>query len=377
MKTEPEVVALLQEMVRIPSHESESGVVDLLCRRFRDRGIPCETRPVGPGGRSNVVAAWGEGPRSLILNSHMDTVAPGDPGQWRAPPFGAEIRGGALYGRGAADAKGPLAAMIVAFESIAQSRVRPGGRLILTAVSYEEENGRGTHAEVAAGMRADAAVVGEPTSLQVCVAHKGVLRLRVTTRGRAAHASEPWEGANAISAMAPVIGALDALAGRLGQRRDPLLGPATLVTAMIEGGIGRNVVPPACSILIDRRLLPDENAVDAREEVEALVRPLAAEVEEVSLAEAAGIEPQAAIARAALAARAAVLGEPSRAVGFGACCDMWHLTKQGGIPTVILGPGSLSQAHKTDEHIDVAELDRAVEIYRRVALDWLGAQTPA
>jgi len=373
MTAEPEVVALLRELVRIPSHESEGAVVDLLCRRFRDRGIPCETRPVGPAGRSNVIATCGEDVRSLIFNSHMDTVAPGDPAAWREPPFGAEIRAGRLYGRGSADAKGPLAAMIVAFESIARSHPRLAGRLILTAVCYEEENGRGTQAEVAAGTRAEAAVVGEPTSLRVCVAHKGVLRLRVTTRGKAAHASEPWEGANAISAMAPVIGALDGLAERLGQRRDPLLGPATLVTAMIEGGIGRNVVPPACSILIDRRLLPDESAADARAEVEALVRPLAAEVGEVSLAEAAGIEPQAAIARAALAARAAVLGEPSRAVGFGACCDMWHLTKQGGIPAVILGPGSLSQAHKTDEHIDLAELERAAEIYRRLALDWLNA----
>ncbi len=147
----------------------------------------------------------------------------------------------------------------------------------------------------------------------------------------------------------------------------------TLVTTMIEGGIGRNVVPPACSILIDRRLLPDESASDAREEVAALVRPLAAEVDEVSLAEAAGIEPQAAIARAALSARAAVVGERSEAAGFGACCDMWHLTKQGGIPAVILGPGSLSQAHKTDEHIEIAELEKAVEIYRRLALDWLEA----
>ncbi len=209
MRSESDVVALLGELVCIPSHETESAVVELLCRRFRERGIACETRLVGPAGRANVIATWGEGPRSLILNSHMDTVAPGDAGQWHAPPFGAEIRDGRLYGRGSADAKGPLAAMIVAFESIARSRVRAKGRLILTAVSYEEENGRGTHAEVAAGTRADAAVVGEPTSLRVCVAHKGVLRLRVTTRGKAAHASEPWEGANAISAMAPVIGALD------------------------------------------------------------------------------------------------------------------------------------------------------------------------
>jgi len=294
------------------------------------------------------------------------------------PPFGAEITEGKLYGRGAADAKGPLAAMIVALESIVSEGARVAGRVVLAAVSYEEESGLGTHAEVVSGTRADAAVVGEPTGLDVCAAHKGVLRLRVTTRGRSAHASEPWEGINAISKMARVIVALDELAAAIGANRDHLLGPATLATTVIEGGIGRNVVPPSCSILLDRRLLPSDSAAEARREVETVLARLAAsdvdlraDVEEVSLAEAAETAPESTIVRAALSARDAVLGGPSRAVGFGACCDMWHLANEGGIPTVILGPGSLSQAHKTDEHIEVADLERAVEIYRRLVLDWL------
>ena len=172
MKAASEVVALLQELVGIPSHENEGAVVDLLCGRFRERGIPFETRLVGPPGRANVIASWGRGEPSLILNSHMDTVAPGDPAGWQSPPLAAEIRDGRLYGRGSADAKGPLAAMIVAFESIRRSHPRLQGRLILTAVAYEEESGLGTQAEVAAGARADAAIVGEPTNLQVCVAHR-------------------------------------------------------------------------------------------------------------------------------------------------------------------------------------------------------------
>ncbi len=376
MKAASEVVALLRELVRLPSHENEAAVVELLCSRFRERGIPCRTRLVGPAGRANVIATWGQGPRSLIFNSHMDTVAPGDPAAWQSPPFAAEIRDGSLYGRGSADAKGPLAAMIVALESIARSHPRLPGRLVLTAVAYEEQSGLGTQAEVVGGTRADAAVVGEPTDLQVCVAHKGVLRLRVSTRGKAAHASEPWEGANAISAMAPVITALDRLAAQVTVLRDPLLGPATLATTMIEGGIGRNVVPPACSVLLDRRLLPGESAAEARAAVEAAVAPLGGAVEDVSLTEAASTAADAPIALAALGARTAVVGGPSRAVGFGACCDMSFLRNKGDIPTVILGPGSLSQAHKSDERIEVAELKQAVEVYRRLALDWLEGRNP-
>lgn len=374
MKAPGGVVSLLQDLVRIPSHENESAVVELLCSRLRAQGIPFQTRLVGPEGRSNVVATWGRGERSLIFNSHMDTVAPGEASGWKCPPFAAEIRDGRLYGRGSADAKGPLAAMVVAFESIARERPDLRGRLVLTAVAYEEQSGLGTQAEVAAGTRADAAVVGEPTGLQVCVAHKGVLRLRVSTHGRAAHASEPWEGDNAISRMTAVLAALEGLAARIAGRRDPLLGPATLVPTMIEGGIGRNVVPPACSLLLDRRLLPAEGGEQARVEVEAVVAPLGCTVEQITLVEPAATPADAAIVRTALGARTAMLGDPSQAVGFGACCDMSFLRNDGAIPTVILGPGSLSQAHKSDEHIEVGELERAVEVYRRLALDWLEGQ---
>jgi succinyl-diaminopimelate desuccinylase len=368
---ETKVVALLSDLVRIPSHENEGEVVDFLVRRFRGAGIPCTIRPVGPAGRANVIATWGGGPRSLILNSHMDTVAPGDDASWSSPPFAAAVRDGLLYGRGSADAKGPLAAMIVAFESIVRSDPALPGRLILTAVSYEEESGRGTAAEVGAGTTADAAIVGEPTDLRVCVAHKGVLRVRVTTSGRSAHASEPWEGDNAISRMAPVIAALDSLATRVSERRDPLLGPATLAATLIEGGIGRNVVPPRCGLVLDRRLLPGETAAEARAGIERVAAAFDAAVEPLSLAEGAATPPDAPIVRAALAARDAVLGGRSSAAGFGACCDMGHLADRGRIPTVILGPGSLSQAHKADEHVVIEEVVRAVEIYRSLALSWL------
>jgi len=388
-----DVVSLLQDLVRIPSHESEREVVGYLSKRFEALGIPHTTRQVGDGGRDNFIATWGGGKPgrqghytpSLIFNSHIDTVSPGDAEEWNLDPFsgdlieGTEGSGDRIYGRGSADAKGPLAAMIAAFESIVRSEIALRGRLILTAVAFEETQGLGTEAEVLGGTKADAAIVGEPTGLELHIAHKGVARIDVTTRGKPAHASEPWEGTNAISKMGKVILALDELAETVSKKRDPLLGKATLAVTRINGGIGLNVVPPQCKISLDRRLLPSENPEEAQKEIDSVLRRLEAEdasfKAETSLfsaAEAAATPEEAPIVQEALRSRTEVLGTPSNAGGFAACCDMWHLKNQGGIPTVILGPGKLNMAHKRDECIEVSELEQAVEIYRNIALRWLG-----
>ena len=391
-----DVVRLLQDLVRIPSHESEGEVVRYLSERFEALGIPYTTRQVGDGGRANFIATWGEGAsggrehgtagpaRSLIFNSHTDTVSPGDAKEWNRDPFsgdlveGTEESGDRICGRGAADAKGPLAAMIAALESIVRSGTPLQGRLILTAVAFEESNGLGTQVEVFGGTKADAAIVGEPTGLELHIAHKGVARIDITTRGKPAHASEPWEGTNAISKMGKVILALDELSETVSRRGDPLLGKATLAVTRIDGGIGLNVVPPRCTISLDRRLLPSETPEQAQAEIEVVLRRLEAEDPSLqtrmslfSAAEAASTPEEAQIVQEALRGRTEVLGAPSKAGGFAACCDMWHLKNQGGIPTVILGPGKLNMAHKRDEYIEVSELKQAVEIYRNIALRWL------
>ncbi len=386
MKDRTDVVSLLQDLVRIPSHENEGGVVRYLSKRFESMGIPYTTRKVGEGGRDNFIATHGTSGASLIFNSHMDTVSPGRADEWSHDPFsgdrieGSEGSEGRIYGRGAADAKGPLAAMIAAFESIALSGKLLQGQLILTAVAFEEASGLGTQAEVLGGTSADAAVIGEPTGLELHIAHKGVARIDITTKGKPAHASEPWEGTNAISKMGKVILALDELSGTVAKKSDPLLGSATLSITRIEGGIGLNVVPPECRISLDRRLLPSETPAEAQEQVDSVLRGLEAEDPSLeaetrlfSAAEAAAVPQEAPIVQAALRSRTEVLGAPSKAGGFTACCDMWHLKNKGGIPTVILGPGKLDMAHKRDEYIEISELMLAVEIYRNLALRWLGS----
>jgi len=266
--------------------------------------------------------------------------------------------------------------MLAAFESVARAQDPTSGRLVLSAVGMEETTGRGSEAEVRAGLRADAAIIGEPTDLEVCVAHKGVLRLEVTTLGKAAHASEPWEGANAISAMLPVVASLDELAARIAVRSEEPVGRASLSVTTIAGGTARNVVPARCVISLDRRLLPGESAAAARAEIEAAVRAAsggAAKVEEVLVAEAAATPATAEIVRVALEAAARSRGGPASPRGFAACCDMRLFRNLGGMPCIILGPGSLSQAHRADEHASVAEIRRAAVIYREIVTRWFSA----
>ena len=374
---EGSAVELLRDLVRIPSYGSESDVVEYLAKRFDRLAIPYKTRDIGEPGRQNIVATWGDGTPSLIFNSHMDIVSPGKPEQWTYPPYGAEVVDDRIYGRGAADAKGSLAAMIAALEIMVQSGSGPSGKLILTAVGYEEESGVGTASEVEAGVLADAAVIGEPTELKVHVAHKGVLRLVIRTHGKAAHSSEPWEGINAISKMGRIIAALDQLAEGISRRTDPLLGPATLAVTQIEGGIGRNIIPPGARLVLDRRLLPQETPETAQEEIQKVLDRLRNEdpelqltVELLSRAESAATDPGERIVQTALKSCNQVFGEKSRPEGFVACCDMRFLRNQGHVPSFILGPGSLDQAHKIDEFVSIDAYLKAVAIFRHLAENW-------
>ena len=365
-----DVISLLQDLVRIPSDEREAEVLACLAERFDRRGISYSVREVAGAERSNIVATWGEGEPSLILNSHMDTVGIGDRAGWHYDPYGAQIDNGCMYGRGTADAKGPLAAMVVAFESITAELDPHRGRLVLMAVAKEESGGTGTELAVGDGLRAGAAIVGEPTGLEVLTAHKGAFRADITVHGVAAHSSEPWEGRNAVFDAPEVIVALRELSRTVAGRSDPLVGRASLEATVIRGGIARNVIPPSCTLTLDRRILPGESMDDVREEILTALEPVSREVEisfePVSRAESAVTPAGEPIVTTALSAREA---EPK---GFPACCDMWYLTNRGKIPTVILGPGSLQQAHKSDEHIALDDLRQAVHIYRRIILDWFG-----
>jgi acetylornithine deacetylase/succinyl-diaminopimelate desuccinylase family protein len=369
---------LLAELIAIPSYAppQEENIAGYLVRRLAGQSIACRITE-HQGKPLNVVAEIGAGPRGIVLNSHLDTVPPGDPSLWRTEPLTPVERDGRLYGRGAGDAKGPLAAMILAFEALARRPSLPG-RVILMAVGGEERGGIGTRAEVARGVEADAAIIGESTGLVPMIAHKGVLRLEVEVVGKAAHASDPELGVNAIVGMAPVVTALDGLAREVRGRSDRYTGRASLVISTIAGGVALNVIPARCLISIDRRVLPDEPEAEVeREIVETAERACPAamgvglQVRKVRFVPPAVTDPRAPFVGVAEQAAARVLGRPLEARGFTATCDMTYVVNQAKIPTVILGPGTIEVAHQANEHIAIAEVAAAVDVYTQIVDGWL------
>ncbi len=370
---------LLCELISIPSYGAEEGaIVDYLVKRFASHGISCRVTELD-GKPLNVVAEIGAGARAIVLNSHVDTVPPGDRAPWLTDPLTPVEKDGLIYGRGAMDAKGCLAAMIVAFEALARRGYSLPGRVILMAVGAEERGGLGTKTEVAQGLKADAALVGESTRLVPMVAHKGVLRLEVEVTGRAAHASDPEAGINAIVAMGPILTALDELAGKVRRRSEAYTGKASLVISTISGGVALNVIPANCGISIDRRVLPTETEEDATHEIMEVVNRVLpptsgarVEVRKVRFVPPASTDSKAPIVAAAEQAASAVLGRRIQAAGFSATCDMTYLVNNGGIPTVILGPGDIGVAHQANEHIAIDQMALAVEVYLRTIQTWFG-----
>ena len=367
---------ILSSLVQCRSDVDERETVAYLTDRLRAAGRQPRTTDVEQH-RQNLITTIGSGPHSLILHGHMDTVPPDDEAAWSHPPFSGQVVNGELWGRGSSDAKGSLAGMVAAFEAICRAGGELPGQLQLWCVAMEERAGMGTLVEVQAGTRAEAAIVGEPTNNQVHIAHKGALRMVVTTTGVAAHSSAPWDGRNAITSMAPVILELDKLAQEIAQREEAPVGRASLAVTLASGGVARNVIPPVCTLTVDRRLLPGEDAAAALQEVVSRLEGLPSQprVEQITLADAAGTKADHPLVHYALAAHQQTTGSEAAPGGFTACCDMRLLTNEGGMPAVILGPGDLSMAHKIDERIRVQELEDAAELYVRLALNWLSRTT--
>jgi acetylornithine deacetylase/succinyl-diaminopimelate desuccinylase family protein len=371
------ITEILSDLVSIPSYENEQGVVEYIEQRLKKLKADLEFTEVAPG-RQNLTASIGDGEKNVILNSHTDTVSPGNIENWDQSPYKLTKKGDELFGLGSCDAKGSLVAMLIAFEVLASKPSLLKGRLILQAVCCEETRGGGTLAETIKGIKAGAAIIGEPTELVPMIGHKGGLGVEVTVFGKPAHASSPEEGINAISNMARVIQALDTLAEDISKRRDPLIGKASLAITQINGGRATNVIPDQCVITIDRRLIPGETLKDAFDEISATIdnekkanSSLVVSIEEMIGISPCSISPEESIVKTVKNSIYQVTKKKREVTGFGACCDMWCLVEKANIPTVILGPGKLSMAHKVNESVSLNELYDAVKIYTAIALNWL------
>lgn len=371
---EREVIQLTAELIRRPSVTGEEKcVVELLANFLADHGLPVELDEAAPD-RPNLTCLWGadDGP-TLLLTGHSDTVPIGN--GWTRDPFAGEIDDGRLYGRGSCDMKAGLAGMAIAMVALKRRMVWPRGRVLFAACVDEEESGIGTKAAIKAGLEADWAVIGEPTELQTIRAAKGNCYFEVEVSGRAAHAGSPERGANAIYGASRAIAAVEAHHAELQQRRHPLLGSPSCSVGTIEGGMTVSAVPDSCRFRVDRRLLPDETGESALAEFShALdrhaVMPAGTTRREFLRMEMPALELREGHSLIGAVKRAAQdCGGPDLPVGgWSAACDGGYLMRDAGIPTVLLGPGSIvHQAHRPDEFVPIDQLVIAARSYAALA----------
>ncbi|MFN2385726.1 MAG: M20/M25/M40 family metallo-hydrolase [Thermoanaerobaculia bacterium] len=337
-----DVAARLAEFVAI---DTVSGQEAPLADRIAEICEAAGTSADRPG--RNVVASRGEGPPCLLLNSHLDTVPPTD--GWTADPWKPRQEEGRLIGLGANDAKASVASMLEAFLTAPLPSGR--GRLIFAATCDEETGGEGLE-KLAPELSFDAAIVGEPNDFTVGISQKGLVKLRLTARGRAGHAARPRLAENAIVRAAEDVLAIETMSF---SAEDPFLGSPTAAVTVVRGGAKSNVIPDRCELVVDARTVP---GFDNERMVEAIRAVVSSDVEVISsrLRPVSG-DPDWTIARAAQSAA------PDRPVtGFPSVSDLAHLA---GSPAIVFGPGTPEQSHRADESISIAALLQAPEVYRR------------
>ncbi len=348
----------------LPSHHPRSGearVADFLAAAAAKVGLDVELQPVLPG-RSNLIARLsptGKVRQRILLAPHLDTVNGSE------DQFTPTIRGGRLFGRGACDTKGSIAAMFGALCELACNHWRsPQAEMVLAGLVDEESGQAGSRALVASGFAADLAIVGEPTSLKLVTAHKGNIWLRMEARGKAAHGARPELGRNAVHMMARVVDLLQTTyAAQLRRRSHPLLGSPTVSVGMMSGGTQANIVPDRCAIMVDRRTLPGEREVAVRREISSLLRRnrLRAKILNAKLASCLPLETDP---RLPLVGRFLRVCAQRKPAGVHYFCDA-SILGHGGIPSVVFGPGDIAQAHTTNEWISLRSLERAQAILVR------------
>jgi acetylornithine deacetylase len=367
-------VELLEELVRVNSVNPAMGgpgeheIIGRLTELLGDLGLQVSTPEVVDGRRNLLATLPGSsGAPTLLLEAHLDTVA--------MPEEGLAVRQSEerLVGRGSCDTKGSAASIIAAMAELMGSG-EERATVVFAGVADEEDRMLGSRALVDQLPPVDAAVIGEPTSLEPVRVHNGLARITIETHGRAAHTSRAHLGVNAISAAARVVASLEEhLLPRLKARAHPLAGPALLTPAVIGGGVAPNIVPDRCRLLVDRRLAPGENPEAALAEIDQLLEGLRERGDRITrsppwvLLEAVETPADHPVVRLAEESVEAVLGRPVTAGGVPYGTDASNLSGVGGIPCVVLGPGSIDQAHTDDEWVPLEEVRRAAVVYAEMA----------
>jgi acetylornithine deacetylase/succinyl-diaminopimelate desuccinylase family protein len=368
-----ETLNLLRALIRVPSENppgSEEAIARILASYFEDNGVPARLREVRPG-RPNVVAEVGspDGP-TLVFNGHLDTVPVGE--GWTVDPFGGEVCDGRVYGRGACDMLGGVAAMCAAAVALRRSDLPLNGRLVVHGVVDEEVDAIGSQL-AADEVEANWVVVTEPTGGNVYAFGKGQVNVEVTFKGRAAHSSVPDAGHNAIHDAAAFVMLVEQEHRRLTTAAEAHVGPPTFSTGVIRGGMTGSIVPADCTVVVDRRVLPLETLEDGLAHLKQLLdrlresRPgVDATIRPTLLFPPFPPSNDDSLARAVQAVIRELDAGSGEITGFAAATDAaWYARR--GFATVIYGPGDGATAHKPDEWVAVDDVHAGTQVLALVA----------
>jgi len=364
---------LLHDLIALPSvnpaflpssdpRAGENRVAEFLAATAARAGLSVEFQEVLPG-RSNLIARLtpsGKVRQRIVLAPHMDTVGGGD------KQFTPRRKAGRIYGRGACDTKGSIALFLSALIELASAKGRPTSTEIVFIALVDEESGQaGSRFLAKSGFKADLAIVGEPTGLQIVTAHKGDLWLQLETKGRAAHGARPELGRNAVHLMARIVHLLETdYAKQLRHRRHPLLRHATINVGAISGGRQPNIVPDRCSILIDRRTIPGENDSTVKREILRFIRRRGLNASMLDTKNEEPAPPLETNPRLPFVQQFLRCARQTKPAGVDFFSDAGVLAA-AGIPSVVFGPGDIAQAHTADEWVAVSQLERGAAMLIR------------
>ena len=370
-----QVVKLLRDLIALPSvnnaflppgdpHAGEGRVADYLKNRAKKAGLEIETQATNSG-RDNLIVRLkplGQATHRIILAPHMDTVG-GDLDKIFRPTK----KGERLHGRGACDTKGSVAVMFHAMEYLAKRHRPTNTEIVFIGFVDEECNQTGSRAFSKLKLKANLALVGEPTRCRVVTAHKGNLWLRLSTRGKAAHGARPELGRNAVHTMAKCIDAIETeYAQNLRKRRHPVLGPPTINTGIVRGGSQPNIVPDFCEADLDRRTLTGESFTTISREIGEVLkkRGLKARLTNVKGYTCPAMETDPTLPMVQQLMRTVRQTKP---LGVDYYCDAANIATTG-VPAIVWGPGDIAQAHTADEWISIRQLERGMDVLTRFLL---------
>ncbi|MFC6716069.1 M20 family metallopeptidase [Natrialbaceae archaeon GCM10025810] len=358
---------------------NEKTCSEFIIEWFDERGVDAELVEEPYPDRPQVGARVGDGEPTLVLNGHIDVVPAGDTDEWSHDPYGGEVEGEDLYGRGSVDMKTGVALAMLATVDLAEE-IEAGdleGSIVFHAAIGEETAEPGTKTLLEQGYDGDYGVVLEPTEMRTATSEKGLAWYEITISGDPSHASRPDQGENAIRHAQPVLEALETYDKEVRKRQDDLVGQAYATVTMLDAGTKENVVPERATITVDRRFLPEETVEDIDAEIDDLLAEVSGDYDvEVSWErtrtyESAAIDPESPLAEVFRRHSAEVADIPTDPWGINASTDVRNFVNDASIEAITWGPGDISQAHTYNEHIDLLAARNGLEVLLRASREVL------